>query len=40
MTTRAERGGDDSPLIMSLHKVITDKMKFKKGEKARIYRDG
>jgi hypothetical protein len=40
ITIRAARSGKDAPLIMSLPKEIADKMKFKKGDKVRIYTDG
>jgi hypothetical protein len=40
ITIRTARGGKGAPLIMSLPKEIADVMKFKKGDKVRIYTDG
>jgi hypothetical protein len=40
ITIRTARSGKGAPLIMSLPKEIADAMKFKKGDKVRIYTDG
>ena len=40
VTIRTARSGKGAPLIMSLPKEIADAVKFKKGDKVRIYTDG
>jgi hypothetical protein len=40
VTMRAARGGEDSPLIISVPSVIVKAAKYRKGEKIQIYTDG